>query len=151
MAVQIGPARPDDAEMVLGLLRVQYDEHGIVLAPERLSDAIAGALGHPERGTILVARDGVEVVGVAYLSYVWTLEHGGLSSWLEELFVVPSRRERGVGGALLAAAIEHARRIGCAAMDLEVEASHDRAAHLYSRVGFRRRSRSRWVRELGPA
>ena len=98
---------------------------------------------------LLVARDGDAVVGVAYVSFVWALEHGGLSAWLEELYVLPALRGQGVGGRLLDQVLALARARGCAAVDLEVEAEHARSASLYARAGFRAHARARWVRPLG--
>ena len=110
--------------------------------------ALDGVLTDPTRGAVLIAREHGAIVGVAYLSFVWTLEHGGLSSWLEELYVIPPRRGQGIGGRLLDQSLTLARARGCAAVDLEVEAEHARAETLYARAGFRRHTRARWVRLL---
>jgi ribosomal protein S18 acetylase RimI-like enzyme len=89
-----------------------------------------------------------DVVGVAVLSATWTVEHGGAAVWLEELYVEPEHRDRGIGRALLAATYATAREYGAGTVDLEVDVDHDRAAHLYAREGFERLPRSRWVRRL---
>jgi ribosomal protein S18 acetylase RimI-like enzyme len=88
------------------------------------------------------------VVGVAYLSFVWALEHGGRAAWLEELYVVPWLRDQGIGTQLLHAVLEHAALQGCVAVDLEVDAGHTRAARLYAREGFLPLGRARWVKKL---
>ena len=108
----------------------------IPLASERLAHAVDGLLADPTRGRILVAREEGEAVGVAWVSFTWSLEHGGRTAWLEELYVVPARRGRGLGTTLVEAVAELARGAGCAAIDLEVEESHARAARLYERTGF---------------
>jgi GNAT superfamily N-acetyltransferase len=59
------------------------------------------------------------------------LEHGGEVAWLEELYVVPERREAGIGTKLLSRAIEAARERGCLPIDLEVDDGHSRATNLY--------------------
>jgi GNAT superfamily N-acetyltransferase len=98
---------------------------------------------------LLIARaDGVPI-GVAYVSFVWSLEHGGLSAWLEELYVVPERRDGGTGTALVHAVKGVCRAHGCAAIDLEIEESQARAVSLYEREGFERHTRTRWVRKIG--
>jgi GNAT superfamily N-acetyltransferase len=102
-------------------------------------------LGEPRLGFILLAREGA-AVGVAWVSTTWSLEHGGLTAWLEELYVVPERRSSGIGRALLLDVIERTRKLGCAAIDLEVDVEHARAEHLYQREGFSRLPRARWVR-----
>src|SRR5262245_54653220 len=136
MDLEILPARATDVDALLVLLAAQLEEHEIAIDRAALRAAVAGALEVPARGSFLVARTGGDLVGVAYLSFTWTLEHGGKSAWLEELYVVPERREHGIGTRLLSAACEHARDAGCAAVDLEVESSHARAANLYARTGF---------------
>lgn len=146
--MEIRPATPADAGALVTLLEAQLVEHDIHLAPEALRRAVQGALA-PEHGCVLVAADAVQgVVGFAYLGYVWTLEHGGRSAWLEELHVARAHRGRGLGTQLLEAALEAAREAGCLAVDLDVEASHARVQALYARAGFRPHTRARWWRPL---
>ncbi len=148
----IRAARLEDRAAVLDLLAAQMAEHAIPLAADRLARAVDGAfadLGRPEpRALILVGERAGQVVGVAYVAFTWTIEHGGKTSWLEELYVRPQDRVGGLGTALLRAACEAARAQGAAAVDLEVEADHARVEGLYLREGFQRRTRSRWVRFL---
>jgi len=141
-------AVPADIDSIHHLLAEQFDEHDIDTSPEVLRQAIAAILQNEELGLFLVARDKGEIVGLAALSFAWTLEHGGKSVWLDELYVVPERREQGIGRALLARVIGEARALGCKAIDLEVEAAHRRAERLYEREGFRRLARTRWARSL---
>src|SRR5262245_9676399 len=134
--VIIALATASDRESLLALLEAQLREHD--LPTGGLAAAIDGALAVPARGAFLVAREGPRIVGVAYLSFNWTLEHGGRAAWLEEIYVLPERRSGGLGRRLLQRVVEHARASGCLAIDLEVEASHSRAARLYEREGFLR-------------
>lgn len=130
------------------LLVAQLREHGIDTPEESVRAAVEGVLEVPSRGRLVIVRDGADAIGVGYLSFLWTLEHGGPAAWLEELYVVPERRGEGVGTALLHAAFGIARIEGCVAIDLEVEASRDRVTSLYKREGFRSHSRTRWVKRL---
>lgn len=146
--VTIAPAERADAEVLLSLLGAQLSEHHITLDGARLREAIDGVFADPTRGLFLLARVGRETIGVAYLSFIWALEHGGKGLWLEELYVVPAHRQAGVGTKLLEAILRQARQQGCAAIDLEVEADHQRAANLYQRHGFEPHQRQRWVRRM---
>ena len=142
-------ARRADRERLLDLLVAQLREHRIRTPRARLARAVEGVLRDPERGRLLVATIAGRPVGLAALSFVWPLEHGGRSAWLEELYVEPRHRGRGIGRALLRAACGVAAQAGAAAVDLEVDAAHRRAAGLYAREGFRPLPRARWVRRLG--
>lgn len=145
--MRIRIATADDRAAVLALLGAQYAEHDIAI-PATLASAVDQLLAQPTLGRLLLASDGDEAVGVAYLSFIWSLEHGGHSGWLDELYVVPARRGAGLGRALLLAVCDLAANEGCIAIDLEVEASHARAANLYAREGFRPHQRARWVKTL---
>jgi GNAT superfamily N-acetyltransferase len=147
-SIAIARAALADRSVVADLLARQLDEHDIPIEREALLAAIDGIFADERRGLLLLARHEHRAIGVAYVSLTWSIEHGGKSSWLEELYVLPEWRERGVGTTMLESVLEEARRLGCAAVDLEVESAHERAARLYARHGFARHSRARWVKVL---
>jgi len=146
MAV-IGEATVADRADLLRLLGEQMREHHIDITPERLAGGVDSGL-QGEHGRFLVARVGDRLVGVAYYSFAWPLEAGGLVVWLEELYVDPSSRDRGTGNQLVEAVIAIARAAGALAVDLEVEESQRRVESLYGRHGFRPHTRRHWTLTL---
>ncbi len=146
--IEIRNATSADGERIAGLLRAQLHEHAIDTPADAIRSAVEGMLADERRGFILVATRASIVVGVAYVAFTWTLEHGGQSSWLEELYVMPAARNHGIGATLVAAVLDRATAAGCAAVDLEVDTTHTRAAHLYARAGFTAHARARWVKTL---
>lgn len=140
-----------DAPAILPLIAAQYDEHAIVRAPRELEAGIAGLVDHPERGAVLVAaRPGHDdLAGLAVVSFTWTLENGGRTAWLDELYVTPGHRGSGLGTSLLEAVIAIADAEGCLAIELEVDHDHARAEALYQRYGFRVLPRRRLTRVQG--
>ncbi|SKA23401.1 Acetyltransferase (GNAT) family protein [Trichlorobacter thiogenes] len=101
-----------------------------------------------KRGFLLLAREDNQAVGVAYIVTILSAEHCGLVAWLEELYVTPSHRCRGIGAALVSAALDRARAASIVAVDLEIDAEHSRVESLYQRFGFSRLNRTRWVKVL---
>ena len=142
--IVVRAARRDDLPALTALLIAQLRDHGNDVPDAALTAAAHGMLDRPHRGQFLVALDGDTVIGLAALSYLWTLEHGGRAAWLDELYVLPTRRDGGVGAALLQAAVAAARAAGALAVDLEIESGHERVASLYRRAGFAPLSRQRW-------
>jgi GNAT superfamily N-acetyltransferase len=125
-------------------------EHEVAIERASLELAVRGVLEDSRRGAIVIALSEEEVmIGIACLSFLWTLEHGGASAWLDELYVLPEHRERGVGSLLLGHATGVARAAGCRAIDLEVERDHARVVSLYTRNGFLPHTRVRFVKTLG--
>jgi ribosomal protein S18 acetylase RimI-like enzyme len=146
--IHIRRATPGDLEDVVDLLAAQLAEHDIPIGRADLAFAAEAILRVPERGFVLLAVADEGAAGVACVSYSWTVERGGQVAWLDELYVVPARREHGIGNSLLAQVIAAAGADGCRTVELEVETSHARAEHLYRRHGFGDLPRRRWTRTL---
>jgi GNAT superfamily N-acetyltransferase len=144
----IETARNEDLQPIIQLLRTQLEEHDIVLTSAALERATRGLIEDHSLGRILTYKLEGELVGVAVISFLWTLEHGGPAAWLDEVYVEPTRRGHGIGKQLIEAAMQVARDSGCIALDLEVDAGHEAAERLYQRMDFRRHRRVRWVRML---
>lgn len=148
MSAGIRRATAADAAELQRLLAVQLAEHQVHIHGGRLAAAIQGVLDDPARGFFLVAGEAGRAMGVAYVSFIWALEHGGRAAWLEELYVEPAHRESGLGTRLLEVVLDECRQAGCAALDLEIDAGHERVWSLYQRHGFRSLPRRRIVRTL---
>jgi GNAT superfamily N-acetyltransferase len=144
----IASATVSDCRESVQLLVDQLDEHGVDASADRLSRIFEKVVADETRGFLLVARADHRIVGIAYVAMILSAEHCGLVGWLEELYVTPGCRARGIGTALVRAVLERARKADIVAIDLEVDAGHSRAKPLYQRLGFRRLNRSRWVNEL---
>lgn len=148
MTVHIQVATDADAGDVVALLARQLEDHGVPLTRTSLAAAVTAVLVDASKGTILLARHEGAAAGIACLARTFTLEHGGEVWWLDELYVIPELRSQGIGKALLDQATALARGSGALAMELEVEADHGRAAHLYARAGFHTLARQRWSLSL---
>jgi ribosomal protein S18 acetylase RimI-like enzyme len=136
-------------DAAIALLERQLREHDVVVSRADLQAVTQKVISDRRYGFMLVATTSdAGPVGVAYASSLLSLEHGGISGWLEELYVLPEWRGQGVGSRLIAGVVALAKEAGWRAVDLEVEASHQRAISLYTRHQFQPRSRSRFYRTL---
>jgi ribosomal protein S18 acetylase RimI-like enzyme len=88
----------------------------------------------------LVARDserGGQIVGTLTLAMFRIPT--GLRAWIEDVIVDNESRGKGIGEALVRAALEKAREAGARTVDLTSRPSREAANRLYGRVGFTRR------------
>jgi len=97
--------------------------------------------------TLLVARDGSEIVGTAavvvYVTPIW------VKARIEDVVVDQAARGRGVGEALVKGCIEVARNRGAAIVELQSARSREEANRLYPRLGFELRDSNVYRLKLG--
>jgi ribosomal protein S18 acetylase RimI-like enzyme len=130
-------ATPADLEALLALQRAYYAEAGYRFDPTRARTALAGLLGDRSLGLVWAAADaGGAPVAYAVLTLGYSLEYGGRDAFLDELYVAPAERRRGLARAALAAIEAGARALAVRELHLEVERSLAGARALYRRAGF---------------
>jgi ribosomal protein S18 acetylase RimI-like enzyme len=123
-----------DAEIIGRLLHdfnEEFDEP--TPGPDRLAERVRQLLTEGQT-TVLLAGAGPD--GLAVLRFrpaIWTQ---ALECYLAELYVIPSRRGRGLGRALMQAAMALARSRGADHMDLGTSDSDVAARALYESLGF---------------
>jgi GNAT superfamily N-acetyltransferase len=96
--------------------------------------ALEALLADPQ-ATLLAARFDGELVGIAVVAMHRKLTH--LTARLEDVVVDEHARGRGVGEALVGAAIGEARRRGSPELELRTSPWREAANRLYPRLGFR--------------
>ena len=80
----------------------------------------------------LVAFRGAEPVGTACLSDEGHASRSDLSPWLEFVYVLPERRNEGIGSVLIDRAVKVSREIGIKELFLSTKSQEQ----LYSRLGW---------------
>jgi GNAT superfamily N-acetyltransferase len=78
--------------------------------------------------------------GLAVLRFRPAIWSSGLECYLAELYVRPSYRGRGLGRALMEAALREARERGAGTMEIGVDEPDLVARRLYESLGFSNRS-----------
>ena len=90
--------------------------------------------------TALLAGEGPDGIAVIrFRTAIWT---GGPEAHLQELYVVPALRGRGIGRALLEATIAASREAGATGIDLNTGETDTAARALYESLGFTNREGS---------
>jgi GNAT superfamily N-acetyltransferase len=86
---------------------------------------------------LVVAESAGQLVGTMQLSFLPGLaRRGSLRAQIEAVRVAGSARGSGLGGAMMAWAIDEARRRGCALVQLTSDKSRGDAHRFYQRLGF---------------
>jgi ribosomal protein S18 acetylase RimI-like enzyme len=79
------------------------------------------------------------LVGILHSRIVASVMAGyeGHRGWLNYLAVAPTCRHRGFGRAIVAAAEDRLRLIGCPKINLQVRVGNARTMEFYQKIGFR--------------
>src|SRR5688572_617339 len=98
---RIAPAGPHDIPALIELMTEFYGESGFPLPEANARAAFASLFADPRLGGAWVARLGDEPVGHAVLTLSFSMEYGGMRGFVDDLFVRPRARGRGIAGALI--------------------------------------------------
>ena len=134
---QVRRAGDSDAGAVAQLLHdfnTEFDE------PTPPVEELARRIAQLLRDDMLVLLAGEGPDGLAVLRFRASIWSSGLECYLAELYVTPARRGRGLGRALMEAALREARERGADWMDIGVDEPDVPARRLYESLGFTNRT-----------
>jgi len=136
MTLHIRPGELQDvpliAELIRGLARYEKLEQEVVMTEEKLTATLFGERRYAET---LIAEEGGEPVGFALFFHNFSTFLAQPGIYLEDLFVVPEQRGRGVGRALLERLAEVAVDRGCGRLEWAVLDWNVDAIKFYERLG----------------
>ena len=135
MAPAFRPATPADLATVLALMRLFYSEGGSPYDAEAEA-ALRALLADPGLGRVLLMEEEGKAVGYLVVAFGYSLEFRGRDAFVDELYVVPSNRGRGLGREALRVAEERFREAGVRALHLEVHPDNAPARRLYASAGY---------------
>ena len=136
MSVTLRRATAEDLGDLLELMQEFYAEAGYWLNLDRARAALLPLLGPGDLGQVWLADCEGQVAGHLVLTFCYSMEYGGRSAFVDDLFVRPHFRNRGVGRMLVGHARATCEGLGVRAMHLEVARSNGPAQAVYRAVGF---------------
>jgi GNAT superfamily N-acetyltransferase len=152
VSVQIRPATRDDvsaiAELIRGLARYEKLENDVVMTEALLDKALFGNRQYAE---VLLAEEDGGPVGFALFFHNFSTFLGRPGIYLEDLFVLPEHRGRGIGRRLLTHLAQIAVERDCGRLEWSVLDWNRDAIGFYERIGARPNSEWTVYRLTGEA
>jgi ribosomal protein S18 acetylase RimI-like enzyme len=125
-----------DVPQLVELMREFYAEASFPLEEAWAAHAFGSLIAEPSRGAVwLMEQDGA-IAGHVVLSVRHAMEYGGLSAYIDDLFVRPAYRRQGAARAGLDAFVMECRRRGCRSIQVEVGPDNHAANALYRSYGL---------------
>ena len=132
-------ARPEDIDTLMPLVEAFHQEEQTGTPPDRLRAAIAPLLDGSPHGTVYIAGPKRAPIGYVVISFGWSIEFAGLDGFLDEIYIRPGVRGRGIGTEILQSLPKALAAHGMQAIHLEVHRDNAKARALYEKLRFESR------------
>jgi ribosomal protein S18 acetylase RimI-like enzyme len=133
----------DDIPALVELMREFYAEADYPLDKQWAAASFSALLRDDSRGAVWIAFDDSEPAGYVVLTVRFSMEYGGLDAFIDDLFIRPAYRRRGLGRAALRALFDECERRQVLAVHVEVGRDNVRAQALYRSYGLEPQSDGR--------
>lgn len=141
MSAALRLARPEDLDRLMGLVAAFHAEAGIEQDPDQRRAALVPLLEGIPHGCVYLIGPARAPLGYVILTFGWSVEFGGMDGFVDEIYIRPAVRGRGIATELLLALPKALAAGGLKALHLEVDRTNETAHKLYLRTGFKRRDR----------
>jgi GNAT superfamily N-acetyltransferase len=135
--IRVRQATVADLDLLVPLFDQYRQFYRFPSDPEGARRFLWDRFAHQE-SVIFLAYDGEEAAGFTQLYPSFSSGSMARIFVLNDLFVAPASRVRGVGTALISAAAEYGRRVGAVRLVLSTELTNTTAQRLYEKTGWKR-------------
>src|SRR5262249_43957652 len=141
-----------DAATLLRMMRTLVEQEPGKIAFDEASAlaALKLLLAEPRFGRVWVLWDGETAAGYVVLTISFSFEYRGRDAFIDELYIEPAYRRRGLGRMAVEFAEQRARELSVNALHLEVDHGNDPAMELYRKIGYADHDRylmTKWLRK----
>ena len=133
--VEIRPARTDEIEEMLPLIRAYCAFYETEPNDQGIRRMFETLIADPGQGAVFIARADGKAVGFATLDWKWSSLKGARIGYLEDLFVAPDMRGKGIADALIEVCAARCRELGMPALEWMTAPDNHRAQKVYNRTG----------------
>lgn len=129
-------ARPQDAERLLPLVAAFHAEMGLQSTePDRMAGITPLLEGSPHGVAYLMGPQRAPI-GYVVICFGWSVEFGGMDGFVDELYVRPGVRGRGIGSEVLNQLAKALSEAGMRALHLEVRKDDEKTRRFYEKLRF---------------
>lgn len=131
----------DDVAALVSMMHRAHADAGFALNRELAKAAFYTLLKDHTRGVAWIGLHDQKPAGYILVTFKLSMESGGIDAFIEDMFVYREARRKGVGSALVSAAMTECRRTGISAVHVETGAVDAAAIAFYAACGLKNRER----------
>ncbi len=139
--IRIQLALENNVAELLPLVRAYHTFEGFNLSEKVREEAVRKLLCDRSLGGIWLIYNGLELVGYITLCVGFSLEFAGLDGFVDEFYIHPPFRGKGMGTKVLVLIKAEAKKMNIQALHLEVARKNVQAQALYAKADFKTREK----------
>ena len=139
MSAALHLASAEDMGVLMPMVAAFHDEEGTPSDADHREAGLKPLLDGSPFGCVYLIGPRKAPIGYIAVTFGWSIEFGGTDGFIDEFYVRPGVRGRGVGGEVLGSLLPKLEEAGVRAMHLEAGSDRPRLKKLYGRAGFRLR------------
>ncbi len=136
MSAALTLGRPEHLDKLVVLCAAFHAEGGIETTNDARRAGLAPLLEGSPYGAVYLIGPPLAPIGYIVVCFGWSVEFGGLDAILDEFYVRPGVRGRGIASEALIALPRALSEGGLRAIHLEVDRDNDAVIRLYRKAGF---------------
>lgn len=136
--IAIVPAQKADIPSLLEMMENFYAIDNYPFYREQTLSNLDGFISTNHYGRIWILRepDSAVMIGYVILAFSYSFEYGGFNAFLDELYIKPAFRNKGLSKVAMQFVIREAKTLGIQTLHLEVEKHNEKARKIYKEWGF---------------
>ncbi|WP_299901346.1 GNAT family N-acetyltransferase [uncultured Aquimarina sp.] len=99
-------------------------------------------------GRLYVMKYQQQIIGYLVLAFGFSFEYKGRDAFIDEFYIKPAYRNKGIGGLTLDFIASESKKLGIQALHLEVEPRNVNANKLYLSKGYRSNDRKLMTKKI---
>ena len=136
LTVAFVPVHASEIPLLVSFMEEYYRFDHIPFDEGKARAAAVELVNDPGLGRAWFIRVEDRPIGYVFLAFGFILEFGGRDAFVDELYLSPEFRGKGIGARALAFVEKEAKLLGLRALRLEVSTDNLQALGLYRKAGF---------------
>lgn len=129
-------AKPADLDKLLEMVAAFHSEENLQSSADSRRAGIEPLLDGIPHGVAYVIGPNRAPIGYIIVTFTWSIEYGGMEGAIDEIYIRPAVRKRGVASEVLNSLPRALAKAGIKALHLEVDRKSDSTQRLYAKAGF---------------
>ncbi|WP_407496602.1 GNAT family N-acetyltransferase [Pseudooceanicola sp. MF1-13] len=134
-------ASATDLPRLLPLVSAFHAEYGLKIDDDHRTQALTPLLEGSPYGAVWIMGPTIAPIGYVIITFGWSVEFGGMEGFVDEIYVRPAVRGRGIATEVLEQLPKVLADSGMRALHMEVDREDEKTQMIYRRQGFKPRDR----------